>query len=169
MSKPGWVKGLEDGLEAFRSAKEKYPDARLVIFGKRPAGNAARLVKSIGNVEVSPWLNGDELRRLYNSLDIFVYPSRYEGFGNPPMEAMACGAACVLTDVGAVKDYAENGKTALISSPGDVSAMAANILRLLNDENMRRGIAEESRRAISKFTWDNSVEELERIFNGESA
>lgn len=157
-------KGMEDGLEVFRAARRDFPDSRLVLFGVRPTPDDAKIISEMENVEYHHLPTGDVLREIYNSLDIFLFPSRCEGFGNPPMEAMACGVACVTTDVGAVRDYTVPGKTALVSPPGNVAMLADNLIELLGDEEKRREIAENGHRHIRQFTWERTADELEKIF-----
>lgn len=152
-------KGVEDGVRAFDIVRQKRPEIRLVMFGQEKGDD----VPEYAEFHESP--SNDELRRLYNSCDIFVFPSRCEGFGMPPMEAMACRLAVVTTDVGAIPDYTVHGVTALVSPPNLPEPLAENILLLVGDEGLRRNIAEASRRYIVKnFTWAKAAEALEQTF-----
>jgi glycosyltransferase involved in cell wall biosynthesis len=154
----GEWKGVNDGLRAFEIVKKKYCNARLVMFGTRKKDGIPE------DVEYHKNITADELRKLYSSCDIFMYPSRSEGFGLPPMEAMACGCAVVTTNVGAVPDYTIPGKTALVSAPKDPEALAQNIIQLIENEDKRKQIAENGNNYIKQFTWDKSTDELENIF-----
>ena len=103
----------------------------------------------------------DLLCDLYNSSAIFVTASHYEGWGLPGAEAMACGAALVSTEHGGVRAYAEHGRTALLSAPKDIDALAENVCRLLENSDLRQNIARAGYQHIQHFTWDKAVDALE--------
>jgi len=152
-------KGMEDGFKAFEIAQTKFPGIQLVLFGAKlgrqtPRGNEFHLLPT-----------GSKLRDIYNSLDIFIFPSHYESWPNPPMEAMACGAACIATNVGAVPDYTIDGKTGLICPPHSPDKLAECLMYLLENEDKRQEMAKVGYEHIQRFTWDESVNQLEGIFN----
>jgi GT2 family glycosyltransferase len=100
----------------------------------------------------------------YCSADVFVVGSRFEGFGQPGLEALACGTPLVTTDNGGSRDYAIHGQTALVVPPGDVDAIAAAIRRLREEPELaallrRNGLDLVQRR----FDWDRSAAELEEF------
>ena len=154
----GQWKGAEDGIKAFEIVKRNCENVKLVLFGSKP--NKKHLPP---NTEFHVWPIKDELRSIYNSCEIFCFPSRLEGFGLPPMEAMACGCAVVSTDVGAIRDYAINNVTVLISTPGKVAELAELVCQLIKDENRRKKIADAGYEHIKQFSWRKSTDELENI------
>jgi len=95
--------------------------------------------------------------------DTYLSPNWAEGWHLPPAEAMACGCAVVSTDIGGVRDYAEHEKTALLSPPGDPEALTKNLLRLLEDDNLRIQLAKAGHKRIQEFTWDRSTDLLEQF------
>ncbi len=151
-------KGTEDGILAFDIVKKKHPQVQLIMFGPQKTKD----IPSYAEFHFRP--SNSDLRRIYNSSDIFVFSSRSEGFGMPPMEAMACKCAVVTTEVGAVPDYTIPGETALVSKPKDIEALAKNIIRLVEDENLRNKIAENGYNYIRQFTWEGATEQLEKVF-----
>ncbi|HYM15902.1 MAG TPA: glycosyltransferase family 4 protein [Dehalococcoidia bacterium] len=111
------------------------------------------------SVEYIPRLSTDELLRLYNSAQVVVSPSLYEGFGLPAAEAMACGAAVVATTAGAFPEFIDDGRTGLLVPPGDATALATAIKSLLLDpERCRRMGVAASEHIRSHFTWQRTAQ-----------
>jgi glycosyltransferase involved in cell wall biosynthesis len=93
---------------------------------------------------------------------VLLYPSRYEGFALPPLEAMACGCPVVTTRVGAVPEYAVDGRNAFVVEPGDVSAMARRVESLLRDRELATQFGAEGRQTAARFTTDAAGAIFER-------
>jgi glycosyltransferase involved in cell wall biosynthesis len=109
-------------------------------------------------VEYIPRLSTDELLRLYNSAQIVVSPSLYEGFGLPAAEAMACGTAVIATTAGAFPEFIDDGRTGILVPPGDPGALAAAIKSLLLDpERCKRMGAAASEHIRTNFTWSRTA------------
>jgi len=100
----------------------------------------------------------------YTSADVFVDASRNAGgWNNPVAEAMACRVPVVCTFNGQVEDFAFDGETALMSRQRDVSALAANIVRVARDSALRDRIAANAYKHIQTFQWDQSIARFEEI------
>ncbi len=141
-------KGIDDLLAAWLS----LPEPRLpLIF----CGAHGWRVRVPPGVEVTGWVDRERLRALYQRARIFVYPSRYEGFGIPPLEAMACGAPVIATRTGAIPEYADGA--ALLIDPGDREALRDAMLRLLRDEPLRRDLASRGVERAKQYGWDRSA------------
>jgi glycosyltransferase involved in cell wall biosynthesis len=139
-------KGADDAIEALTRLRRRLPDVRVRVAGTvRP-----ERLPSWMPFEFHP---GDAtLRRLYSTSAVLLYPSRYEGFGLPPLEAMACGCPSVTTDVGAIPEYATHDRDALIVEPGDVEAMAASLERIVSDPALRRRLSAEGLKTAGRWS-----------------
>jgi hypothetical protein len=157
-------KGLKDGFLALLKAKEQFSDVELVLFGEKPLQQDKAIIKKMGRVEFHLMPCKDELRQIYNSLDIFVFPSHQEGYGNPPMESMACGVACITTNVGAIPDFIIPGETALCVPPKQPDLLADAIVSLLKDDTRRKHLARSGWKHIRQFDWESSTDKLETLF-----
>jgi glycosyltransferase involved in cell wall biosynthesis len=93
----------------------------------------------------------EDIVRFYQECTIFVFASQLEGFGLPPLEAMACGAAVITTDCGGVRTFA-NEQNSLIVPPDDIEALTQAIQRLLTDEELRRQLREAGVKTAQQFT-----------------
>lgn len=114
-------------------------------------------------------ISDEELRVLYADADIFALTAWVEGFGLPPLEAMACKCAVVTTDVGAVSDYAENRVTASIVPPRNSSALIEAVRELIDDNKLRERLQERGFECAKEYTWDDATIQfentLQRIVN----
>lgn len=152
-------KGSKEGLSALQLVHEKIPDIQVTLFGVvRPPAE-----------DLPVWISFEKLpskqrlRELYNEAAIFMSPSWAEGWALPPAEAMQCGCATVLTDIGG-HEYAINGKTSLLSQPKDVEQMACHLLTLLQDNDLRIQLAHAAVAEIAQYTWTRATKSLEATF-----
>jgi glycosyltransferase involved in cell wall biosynthesis len=150
-------KGAAHGLRAAELARAERPGFEAILFGTGPAPGG--LPAWAAYFRDPP--QQDLVERIYNGCSIYLCPSLTEGWPLPPAEALACGCALVASDIGGVRDYAEHEVTALLSPAGEPQAMAANILRLIADEGLRRRLAEAGRERIAGFTWPKSTDLME--------
>ncbi len=154
-------KGADDGIMALELARKGFPTLRAVLFGVFP-----RPEKLPSWIEYHCDPPQEELvGSIYNGSSIYLCPSWAEGFGLPPAEAMACGCAVVTTDNGGVRDFAEHAVTALLSPPKRPGALAENLLRLLEDDDLRIRLAKSGHERIQEFTWERSTNLLEQFIS----
>lgn len=154
-------KGSLDGINALKLAKKEYPKLKAVLFGTSLRPND--LPSWIEYVQTPS--QKELVEEIYNKSSIYLCPSWSEGWHLPPAEAMACGCALVSTDIGGVKDYAINEKTALLSPLKNSEMLAENLINLLEDDNLRLKLAYEGNKNIKQFTWEKSSKRLEELFN----
>jgi glycosyltransferase involved in cell wall biosynthesis len=123
-------------------------------------GAVAEAVRSHGDVadrvRLAGWVPEAEKAALFSGADAFVYPSRYEGFGLPVLEAMACGTPVVTTTGGSLPEVA--GDAALLVEPGDPGALAAAVRRLLAEPGTRDALVAGGRARAAAWTWERCAE-----------
>lgn len=157
------TKGLADGLRAFAIARRELPDLTLSLFGAR-SNDVATADRRLGFVLPA------DVGRVYLDHDVFIWPSRREGYGLPPVEAMACRCAVLTTDNGGSEEFAVSGETALVSPPCDVDALAANIVRVARDRELRRRLADNGCATIRRtMTWEPVLDAWEHAFAGRAS
>jgi len=149
-------KGLSDLVAVWWSLPEPRP--RLVLCGDR--GWKTR-VEELPGLEWTGYVSRERLRDLYRGAMIFVYPSRYEGFGIPPLEAMACGAPVIATRTGAIPEYAADA--ALLVEPADKDALREAITRLLGDPALRDELRGRGIERASHYRWDASARTMTEL------
>jgi glycosyltransferase involved in cell wall biosynthesis len=126
----------------------------------REAGRGWREAPGEG-LEITGYVSREQLRDLYRRAKLFVYPSRAEGFGIPPLEAMACGAPVLATRVGAIPEFA--GDAALLVDPGDRDALREAIARLLRDPALRRELRARGPERAKRYRWETSAATMTRL------
>ncbi|HUM15561.1 MAG TPA: glycosyltransferase family 4 protein [Candidatus Nitrosotalea sp.] len=151
-------KGVADGLEAFDRVRARHPNAALVGFGvKRPP-------RKLPFAEFHENLPQERLAWLYSRCPIYLCPSWDEGLGMPSMEAMACGAALCTYDNGGCRDYAIDGRTAVVAPRRDLDALAWGLTRLVEDAELRRRVARHGQEFVrAQFDWERATARLEAI------
>ena len=126
-------RGYDIVLAVLEQVARRFPDVRLILFGTDDLSEA-NIPFSFEN---AGRLEPDDLPALYSRADIFLELSRHHGFGRTGIEAMACGAACVLSDSGGVRDYARHGENALIVPVTDVTAATEAVRQLVESPALR--------------------------------
>lgn len=104
-----------------------------------------RRVRFLGRV------NDAELVTLYSLADAFAYPSFFEGFGIPPLEAMACGTPVLTSNASCMPEVV--GDAALLVDPHDIDSIAGGIVRIIGDEQLREELRQRGYRQVQKYTW----------------
>lgn len=159
-------KGLDTLISAYAALADDIPH-HLVIAGKRGwyTEPLFRQVKSLGlsqRVHFTDYVADEDLPALYNLADLFIYPSRYEGFGLPPLEAMACGVPVVCSDAASLPEVV--GDAALLVPPDDVEALAATMRRVLENDALRAEMRTKGLERAKRFTWEETARRTVAIY-----
>lgn len=139
----------------------------LVIAGARGwlYDDTFALVEKLGlgdRVVFVGYVTDENLRQLYNLADLFVYPSLYEGFGFPPLEAMACGCPVITSNVSSLPEVA--GQAALQVDPRNVEALAEGISRVLSDRDLYEEMVGRGLVQAARFTWDECARQTLGVY-----
>ena len=156
-------------LEAFASLKRDTGlPHKLVLVGSR--WNGTELIEAkvkelgLGREVIFPgFVPNETLPALYTAADAFVFPSLFEGFGIPVLEAMACGTPVCASNVSSIPEVV--GEAGLLFEPRDPKAIADSMHRLLTDPSLRKDLVQRGLAQAARFTWDDAaaavLEELE--------
>jgi glycosyltransferase involved in cell wall biosynthesis len=115
-----------------------------------------------GDVLFPGFVAEDELPLWYNTADVFVYPSLYEGFGLPPLEAMACGKPVAVADASSLPEVV--GDAALCIDPCQPEEWAAALLRLCQDTSLRSDLAARAPERAGQFSWTRMARETAQVY-----
>ena len=161
-------------IEAFSALKtelekdEVFPDLKLIIIGDDLSGNPdlRRTVIRSGvqnDVRFLGFVPIEVLRTFYDQAKIFVFPSLYEGFGLPPLEAMAHGTPVVTSNVSSLPEVV--GNAAVLVNPENVFEIMRALHRVLLDQPMRERMKERSYQQAAKFSWEKSVRRILDVYH----
>jgi glycosyltransferase involved in cell wall biosynthesis len=154
-------------VRAFDRLAGDRPDLRLVVAGE-PGWGAAALAGEIAGarhgdrVVLTGYVDDRRRAALLHGADALVFPSLYEGFGFPPLEAMAVGVPVVATAVGAVPEVV--GDAASLVPPSDPDALAGALAAVMADEALRCSLVERGRRRAAAFTWEACAAGLAALY-----
>lgn len=157
-------KNLSTLLKAWRTICDRRPDLTLAIAGGSNLSvfsdhgfdvDALPRVKRLGYVEDAI------LPALYSGCETFVFPSTYEGFGLPPLEAMACGVPVICSNATALPEVL--GDAAELVPPLDAEAIAHAVLRVGSDSELRQRLITAGKARAAMFSWDKSAEQIWQV------
>lgn len=154
-------------VSAFDAIAAERSDARLVIagpdgWGSEALGAALEAAHHPRRIVRLGWVDVDQRAALLADATVLAYPSRYEGFGFPPLEAMASGVPVVATSVGALPEVL--GDAALFVAPGDVDSLASALALLLDDEALWTARRAAGYRKVKDYDWDRTTDALVSLY-----
>ncbi len=161
-------KNLERLIEAFFTLRKSgFEQVKLLIIGDEISKyatlrRAVHKYKLHKHVRFFGFVPDKTLAILYRLADVFVFPSLYEGFGLPPLEAMASGTPVITSNVSSLPEVV--GDAALLIDPYDPEAIAEAIRRVLSEPALRSDLRERGFRRVREFSWERSVSRVRDIY-----
>lgn len=160
-------KNLPALLEAFARIQADFPDVPLVVAGKKGWMYDAIFERTTAlglqdRVKFIGYAPEADLPALYNGARVFVYPSQYEGFGLPVLEALQCGTPVITSNLSSMPEVA--GDAALLVAPEDIGSIAESIRRLLQDDGLTRELSQRGLDRARQFSWRRCAEETLDVY-----
>ncbi|MGH2521465.1 MAG: glycosyltransferase family 4 protein [Anaerolineales bacterium] len=160
-------KGIDTLIEAFARLAAEHPH-HLVLAGKRgwywePILQRIAAHGLEERARVLDYVPDDDLPVLYASAAVFAFPSRYEGFGLPPLEAMACGTPVVCSNAASLPEVI--GDAGMMVAPNDVNALARALTQVLGDAHLQAELRERGLRWAPGFTWEQTARQTLEVYH----
>ncbi len=154
-------------LQAFDILSRQNQDILLYIIGDLHNSNFSNikidLYKDNPKIKFLGRVTDSELIRYYSNAFAFVYPSFYEGFGIPPLEAQSCGCPVICATASCLPEIFGNSVT--YCNPNDPASLAEAIINLCNDEQLRLDLIERGLRNVAKYSWGKSADKIFKVIN----
>ncbi len=161
-------RNIEQLLRAFQRLSKTHSEVQLILAGKQeyPYLDISTLLDELAlreNVILPGYIDDDDLPALYNLADIFIYPSSYEGFGLPPLEAMACGTPVITSNNSSLPEV--TGDAALFVDPQNIEEMASAMHDVLSNRTLSAKMSRQGLIQAAKFSWENTARETLAVYN----
>lgn len=162
------VKGVKYLIMALEKVIKIYPNVKLIIIGHGDEySKLLNLVKQLNlndYVKFEGEISNDRVLEYMSSSDLFVLPSLSEGFPNVILEAMAEGLPIISTNVKGLDEMVKNNINGLLVKPKDPQDIAKKILKLINDENLRKKMSKNNINESTNYSWEKVIQKLENIY-----
>lgn len=159
-------KNIERGLRAFKAFQEKNPEVHFVLVGKEDYffKRTKEFVKDmdIPNVVFTGFVNDEELNGLYASAEMYFFPSLYEGFGLPPLEAMSHGLPVVSSNKTCMPEIL--GDAAEYFDPENTEDIVTSLERVYSDKDHQKRMSEKSLKQVQKYSWEQCAKETLEVY-----
>ena len=160
-------KNLTGLLKAFSILRKKHSDLELVITGKEDPCypevlEISRDLELENSVKFVGCVDFNDLKKLTAAAFVYVFPSFYEGFGMPPLEAMSCEVPCAVSNTSSIPEVC--GDAAIYFDPEKEREMAQEIEKLLNDSKLREKIIKKGKKQVQKFDWDKTSKKTLEVY-----
>jgi glycosyltransferase involved in cell wall biosynthesis len=162
-----FYKNISGVLRVVHGLRAQGIPARFVRTGRPLSGAERALAERLGLVDAVVELGGvpdEDLPALYNAVDLLLFPSLYEGFGWPPLEAMASGTPVVCSRAGSLGDVV--GDAALTADPENFSALTWHAAAVLTDPRLRQSLIQRGLQHTAQFSWERTANQLIDVYRG---
>lgn len=155
-------------IESFCDIKKDKSIVQKLVLGGRLDKKAGEIKKILSREDVKQnvcyigEVENIDLSTLYSMADIFVFPSLYEGFGLPPLEAMACGTCVCASNAGSIPEILKDA--ALYFDPYDKSDISRVIFRLIKDKELRASLVSKGYNVVKDFSWETAARETIKVY-----
>ncbi|MDP2946903.1 MAG: glycosyltransferase family 1 protein [Nanoarchaeota archaeon] len=152
-------------IKAFKIILKKFPDYQLLISGRNltnPFQDIDKEIEKIQQIRKIDYIDDKDLVYLYQGAELFTWPSEYEGFGLPPLEAMACGTPVLTTSKTSLAEVLGDYPI-VINNPGDIEEIKDKMLKIISDENLRKEMIAKGLERAKSFSWRQTAEETLEI------
>jgi glycosyltransferase involved in cell wall biosynthesis len=162
-------KGLIDFIESAKYVCREHADIKFVLTGKGTIRKyLERKINNLGlknNFYFAGFVSRSELLEYYQNATVYVLPSYYEGLPTTLLEAMSCGIPSIATDVEGSSELVEDGENGLLVPPRNPERLAEAILRLLDDDGLRKKLGDNARRhVVNNYDWEIITNKIENIY-----
>jgi len=156
-------KNFERLIRAFNKLKLK--NIKLVIVGDEGTlykkETFKYLIKDNPDVVFTGYVTDDELAGLYKNAKLFVFPSLYEGFGIPPLEAMACNCPTIVSNAASIPEVCADASYYV--DPNSIDSIAKGIYEVINDKTLQDELRQKGAERVKKFSWEDSARKIAEI------
>lgn len=160
-------KNLKRLIQAFKAINGVFNDIKLVIVGKS-GWLYDDIFKNINNdklrenIIITGYVEQKDISALYSGAEVFVYPSLYEGFGLPPLEAMCCGTPVVVSNTSSLPEVV--GNAGVYVEPFSIDSIAEGIIKVIRDKELRNELVQRGYKQANKFSWDKAAAAVVNIY-----
>jgi len=160
-------KNLVTLLKAYANLKEANLPHKLIVVGPKefnyaPILEAAQSLDMADRIVFLGFVSNEDLVNIYNMAELFVFPSIHEGFGFPPLEAMACAVPVITSNTSSLPEIV--GDAALLVDPYDTQGLVAAMLRVLTDDRLRNEMSQRGLFRAKLFSWRKAAEETVKVY-----
>lgn len=157
-------------LKAFYELKKKLPSVKLLKVGESKCPEERKKITSLiktlnlmGDIKFVGYISENDLVNYYNSVDLFIYPIEYTGFGLPPLEAMACGCPVVCSNGSCLPEVV--GDAAILFDSDNIYQLKDRMYEVLVNKNLQKKLIKKGLKHSKSFSWDKCVKQTVDVYN----